>query len=279
MDAALLDGGSTARNGDTHRSREHKLVWTRLRGAALLSTTRKPGAAAREVPVRPAFSDHNESFQSFVMGRRKTLIFGKSPADPTCVRSRDRTATPECGTDSGLLHDLDPPPPNDEPPSLPFNSNGLVMLDHQPVECDSSVDQGAVLFPLRPMTTVTLAQSPPYGGGPPWSPEARSATTEISMTDLTMCECIGRGGFSHVWKAIRRTPMGDEVVAVKKLILTVNERADRVRDALIAEATVNAGLMHKHIVMFIGVSLVKIAKRCTSYTVTVTFSHRSLFCA
>lgn len=82
-----------------------------------------------------------------------------------------------------------------------------------------------------------------------------------------------------MWKAIRRTPLGDEVVAVKKLILTVNERADRVRDALIAEATVNAGLMHKHIVMFIGVSLVKIAKRGTSYTVTVTFSHRSLFCA
>eukprot|EP00035_Acanthoeca_spectabilis_P006710 m.128289 g.128289 ORF g.128289 m.128289 type:complete len:824 (+) comp13622_c0_seq2:532-3003(+) len=128
-----------------------------------------------------------------------------------------------------------------------YDSGGVIVLDE-------GVDE--VIPP-----PVEAAPPPPTKTnddrlGQCFSPEARSSTTEINIVDLDMISCIGRGGFSHVWKAIRKTPQGEEMVAVKKLILTVDERTERVREALLAEAKVNAGLMHKNIVMFKGVCTV-----------------------
>lgn len=149
-----------------------------------------------------------------------------------------------------------------------YDSGGVIVLDE-------GVDE--VIPP-----PVEAAPPPPTETnddrlGQCFSPEARSSTTEINIVDLDMISCIGRGGFSHVWKAIRKTPQGEEIVAVKKLILTVDERTERVREALLAEAKVNAGLMHKNIVMFKGVSCSHriFANLCHSQRSGVAGMHRS----
>eukprot|EP00041_Stephanoeca_diplocostata_P031006 m.952270 g.952270 ORF g.952270 m.952270 type:complete len:916 (-) comp23868_c2_seq9:2794-5541(-) len=99
--------------------------------------------------------------------------------------------------------------------------------------------------------TTRLAVALPVGGG--LTPgRGGQGSVEIDFQQLVLRECVGRGGFATVYKAT----LGEETVAVKKLILASAEHEPEVLVKMVAEARLNASLQHRNIVQFRGVCTV-----------------------